>query len=130
MLDFTLPLGELLQVLDERLGCQVVEGLTPQVRVSILLAPPLPEQRADVKDDFPLHRLVVPQPLHHCLAEGPGGARGAAGSADIRVLGLPVRGGLGLKGEGWMLGRLCREGRGGSLITSLGAEFPTATTKP
>lgn len=29
-----------------------------------------------------------------------------------------------------MLGRLCGEERGGSLITSLGAEFSIATTKP
>lgn len=130
MLDFTLPLSELLEILDERLGCQVVEGLTPQVCVTILPPLALLEQRADIKRDLPLHGLVVPQPFHQCLAEGPGGAWGAAGSADIQVLGLPVRGGLCLKGEGWMLGRLCREGRGGALITSLRAEFPTGTTNP
>jgi len=113
VLDFTLLLGKMLEVPDDRLGCQVVEGLAPQVCVAIRTALPLSEERADIKGNFPLHGLVAPQPLHHRLAEGPGGVQGAAGSAEVEVLGLPVGGGLGFKREGRMLGRLCREGRGG-----------------
>lgn len=113
MLNFTLLLGKLLQVPDDRLGCQVVEGLAPQVCVTTRLGLPLSEERADIKGDFPLHRLVAPEPLHHRLAESPGGAWGAAGSAKVKVLRLPVRGGLRFEREGRMLGRLCRERRGG-----------------
>lgn len=112
MLYFTLFLSKMLEVPDHRLGCQVVEGLGPQVCVTIRLVFPLSEERADIKGDFPLHRLIAPQALHHRLAEGPGGVRGAPGRAKVPVLGLPVRGGLCFKREGRMLGRVCRPGRG------------------
>lgn len=125
VLDFTLPLSQLLQVPDDGFGCQVVEGLAPQVLVALLPAAPLAEERADVEGDLPLHGLAAPQPLHHRLAGGTGRARGAPDGAEIPVLGLPVGGGLRLEGEGWMLGTFCR-----GTTTGLTTQLPSVPQKP
>lgn len=90
LLDLALALCQLLEVADDGPGCQVVEGLAPQV--SILRATLLGARRPQLEAHLPLQTLAVAQALDYGLAQhGVWGGR-PAGTGLLLGLGqgLPV----------------------------------------
>lgn len=114
MLDLKLPLGQLLKVLDDGLGGQVVESLIPDVFFFFFLLALVfsaLEEGAKVEGYLPVDRFAVLEPLHQGLAERPSRPPPATTGRGTRFRSrkVPIRGGFCFKVEGRMLGRLCKQ---------------------